>query len=87
MNTPATTSATPPPGGLRGCFLRHPRSIGEGYVEHAGIALRAGVQLAGAGLACLVHALLPFAFERTASRVIQRLHGEMAERARQRAAR
>ena len=30
-----------------------------------------------AGLACLVHALVPFAFERTGSECIERLHDRM----------
>ncbi|HXV23797.1 MAG TPA: DUF6356 family protein [Alphaproteobacteria bacterium] len=30
-----------------------------------------------ASLACLIHALLPFLFERTASNAVHRLHGEM----------
>jgi hypothetical protein len=32
------------------------------------------------GLACLLHGFLPFLFERTGSRCIQQLHGEMMAR-------
>jgi hypothetical protein len=58
-------------------FLSHPRSVNEGYFEHQGRALRFSASLLGAGLACFVHALVPGLFERTGSRMIERLHGEM----------
>jgi len=48
----------------------HPRSVGESYFEHMGVAAGFGWRLLGASLAAFVHALLPFAFERTASRTI-----------------
>jgi len=58
-------------------FLAHPRSVNEGYLEHQGRALRFSASLVGAGLACFVHALVPGLFERTGSRMIERLHAEM----------
>ena len=58
-------------------FLSHPRSVNESYLEHQACAMRFSVSLMGAGLACFVHALVPALFERTASRAIERLHGEM----------
>jgi Family of unknown function (DUF6356) len=58
-------------------FFAHPRSVNEGYLEHQTHALRFSVSLLGAGLACFVHALVPGLFERTGSRMIERLHGEM----------
>ena len=70
---------------LRALLTAHPRSVGETYRQHARFALRAGLLLTGAGLAALVHAVLPFAFVRHASGVVLRLHAEMAQRARQRA--
>lgn len=66
---------------LRALLTAHPHSIGETYGQHAGFALRAGLLLTGAGLASLVHAVLPFAFVRSASGVVLRLHAEMARRA------
>ena len=57
----------------------HLEEVGETYSQHlfkaAGFAL---TMLAG-GIACLVHALFPFLFERTGSDCIRRLHGEMVE--------
>lgn len=55
-------------------FLRHPRSVGEGYVEHQAAALSFSGQLLLAGLACLVHGLVPALFTTTASSTVDRLH-------------
>ena len=55
-------------------FLAHPRSVGESYLKHMGVALSFGWRLVLAGLACLVHAFIPCLFERTASGMIERLH-------------
>ena len=69
---------------LRALLTDHPHSVGETYAEHARFALRAGLRLTGAGLAALVHAVLPFAFVRHASGVVLELHAEITQRARRR---
>jgi hypothetical protein len=58
-------------------FLKHPRSVGETYIEHMAAALSFGVAMIVAGLACVVHAFLPAFFERTGSRAIAELYGRM----------
>ena len=58
-------------------FTQHPASVGENYLQHMGSALSFALPLLGAFLACLVHALLPFLFEKTGSRLIVRLHERM----------
>ncbi|VVD86952.1 capsule biosynthesis protein [Pandoraea iniqua] len=58
-------------------FTEHPASVGENYTQHLGSAVSFALPLLGAGLACLVHALLPFAFEKTGSKIIVRLHERM----------
>jgi Family of unknown function (DUF6356) len=58
-------------------FSRHPASVGETYTEHMQVAAGFGLRLFLASLACFVHALLPFLFERTGSTAIQSLHGSM----------
>ena len=58
-------------------FTRHPAQVGETYGEHLGNASGFGARLMLAGLACLVHAVFPFAFEKTASRMVARLHDRM----------
>jgi hypothetical protein len=62
---------------IRTAFTQHPSSVGETYTEHMGTALSFAGPLLLAGLCCLVHAVLPFAFERTGSRIISRLHTRM----------
>jgi hypothetical protein len=61
-------------------FTAHPRSVGESYGEHLSVASWYGFRLLGAGLACLVHALLPFLFVRTGSATITHLHAHMTGR-------
>lgn len=62
------------------CFLSHPRAVDESYLEHAGVAFRFSVRLLGAGLAALVHAVIPCLFEKTASSMIKTMHSEIASR-------
>ena len=40
-------------------FIAHPRAVNEDYLAHAGVALRFALILLGAGLAALVHAVIP----------------------------
>jgi hypothetical protein len=58
-------------------FTDHPASVGESYLEHLARATGFGLRMTFAGLACLVHGLLPFLFERTGSRAISELHERM----------
>jgi len=58
-------------------FTKHPRTVGETYLEHMEMAAGFGVAMIMGGLACLVHAVLPACFETTGSRMIQRLHARM----------
>jgi hypothetical protein len=55
-------------------FLVHPRSVGESYAEHFAMAARFGAALIAAGIACLVHAVVPALCTSTASREVARLH-------------
>ena len=61
-------------------FLSHPRSVGESYFEHQRVALSFALPLLGAGLAALLHALVPAACERTAGDIIRRLHSRLEKR-------
>lgn len=63
-------------------FTRHPHQVGETYGEHMAAAAGFGWTLVGAGIACLIHAVFPFLFEKTASACVARLHGTMALRGR-----
>ena len=58
-------------------FTDHPASVGETYGEHFVVASGFGWRLIAAGAACLVHAIFPFLFERTGSRMVTALHERM----------
>jgi hypothetical protein len=64
MSLAAETSLTRP-------FKEHPDAVGETYVEHAGVASRMGTVMIAAGFACLLHAVFPFLFKRTGSKMIR----------------
>lgn len=58
-------------------FTRHPATVGESYWQHLFMATGFGLRMVAGGLACIVHALLPFLFEHTGSRCIANLHTRM----------
>ena len=61
-------------------FLAHPHAVGESYPTH----LRAAAGFSGllflAAMACLIHALVPSLFERSASTIVMRLNERMLRR-------
>ena len=58
-------------------FTDHPASVGETYGQHLVSASGFGSRMLLAGLACMLHGLLPFLFVRTGSRTIELLHDRM----------
>ena len=58
-------------------FTQHPASVGESYLEHMRHAGGFALAMLAGGLACLVHAVLPFLCKKTASETIARLHERM----------
>jgi hypothetical protein len=54
-------------------FVSHPSSVGETYFGHLAFAAWFSSRLAIAAAAALIHALLPFLFETTASRIVRQL--------------
>ena len=65
-------------------FLDHPRDVGESYAEHFATAAGFGVRMVGGGLACIVHAVVPVLFVRTASDTVKSLYATMKARQRRR---
>ena len=55
-------------------FSAHPASVGETYFQHMRTALSFAGTLLIAGLACVVHAFVPFLFTSTTCNAIQTLH-------------
>ncbi len=58
-------------------FSEHPKSIGMSYTQHFLRAMRFAIILAYASAICIIHAVLPFLFEHTASDVISSLYEKM----------
>jgi len=58
-------------------LTEHPASVGETYTQHLASATGFSLRMIAAGLACLIHALLPFLFVKTGSNAIVALHDRM----------
>jgi hypothetical protein len=58
-------------------FTEHPAAVGETYAEHFEVASTFGFTMIFAGLACLVHAVVPGWCVTTGSDAIRRLHNRM----------
>jgi hypothetical protein len=67
---------------MKSLFLTHPRSVDESYFEHMAFAGRFAGKLFLAGFCALIHAFLPFLFERTASAMIAEMYARTHNRGR-----
>ena len=63
-------------------FLSHPRTVNETYFEHQRAAFAYGRKLIWAGLACLVHGLVPALCVTSGSRRVADLNHQMGARRR-----
>ena len=61
-------------------FLEHPRSLGMSWAAHGFGAIVIGGRLVGAGLACLVHAVIPGVFTQTAGKTVTHMYDHMTRR-------
>jgi len=61
---------------------KHLADVGETYFEHMRFALLVGALAIGAGLACVMHAIVPALCERTCSRAVGSLQRLFADRSR-----
>jgi len=62
---------------LRNLFIKHPATVGETYGEHLISALGFGTRMVVAGLACMVHGLLPAVFVTRGSDTVRSLYDRM----------
>jgi hypothetical protein len=62
---------------LRSLFVEHPASVDETYLEHLISAVSFGTKMIVAGVACMVHGLLPAVFVTRGSDTICALHERM----------
>lgn len=61
-------------------FVEHPRSLGMSWAAHAAGAVKIGAELIGAGLAAMVHAIVPGWFTQTAGRTVTRIYDHIQSR-------
>ena len=61
-------------------FNDHPRSLGMTWASHGAGAAIIGVRLVGAGMACLIHSLVPAWFTQTAGRTVTDIYDDIARR-------
>jgi hypothetical protein len=61
-------------GPLARLFVEHPRSLGMTWAGHGAGAAKIGAELMGAGLACMVHAVIPGCFTQTAGKTVTRIY-------------
>lgn len=61
-------------------FLDHPRSVDETYLQHARFAGGFSLKLFGAAFAALIHAVIPAAFDKTASQMIADMYARTHNR-------
>jgi hypothetical protein len=73
-------NSTDRPGMVHRLFIEHPRSLGMTWAGHGSGAVRIGVELIGAGCACLIHAAVPGWFTQTAGKTVTRMYDHMAKR-------
>lgn len=48
-------------------FTKHPHQVGETYLQHLKFASLFGMNMMIGGLACFIHGIFPFLFEKTGS--------------------
>jgi hypothetical protein len=65
---------------IKTAFLAHPESVNESYFQHMGVALRYAGTFAFCAFCALVHAFLPFLFEKTASTIVKKMVANMNAR-------
>jgi hypothetical protein len=61
-------------------FQDHPKSLGMSWWEHGVGAIAIGARMVGAGIACMVHAVVPALFTETAGKTVMSLHDHMVKR-------
>ena len=65
---------------IRKIFLDHPDSVDETYLEHARFAAGFSLKLFAAAFCALIHAFIPAAFEKTASKMIAQMYAKTHNR-------
>jgi hypothetical protein len=65
---------------MKNIFTEHPQSVGETYFQHLKFASVFGGKMVIGGLACIIHAIFPFFFEKTGSNILLQMMQDFVER-------
>lgn len=65
---------------MKNIFTDHPHSIQESYFQHMCFALAFGGRMLLGGVACVLHAIFPFMFEKTGSNILLKMTHYFIER-------
>lgn len=65
---------------MKNLFTKHPHSVGETYFQHLKFAFGFGMNMLIAGLACMLHAIFPFLFQKTGSNLLFKSFQRFVER-------
>lgn len=58
---------------MKNLFTKHPHSLGETYFQHMRAACAFGSAMLIGGVACVIHAIFPFLFEKTGSNFLLKM--------------
>jgi Family of unknown function (DUF6356) len=61
-------------------FLDHPKTVGESYWEHFGVATRFGRTMIMGGIRAVLHGFFPNIFKTSGSDTVRRLHAVLVEK-------
>ncbi len=65
---------------MKNIFTEHPQRMGETYFQHLKFALAFGGNMIIGGIACVIHAFLPFLFSNTGSHFLLKMTKHFVER-------
>ena len=65
---------------IRRIFLDHPRTVGETYREHFGVAAGFGAKMIWGGMKAVAHAFVPSICKTSGSDTVRSLHAKLVEK-------
>ena len=65
---------------IRRIFLDHPRTVGETYTEHFGVAAGFGATMIWGGIKAVAHAFVPSICKTSGSDTVRSLHAKLVEK-------
>ena len=65
---------------IRRIFLDHPKTVGETYWQHFGVATGFGRTMIGGGIKAVLHGLFPNIFQTAGSDTVRQLHAILVEK-------